>query len=110
MPSKTKEKNAAIAARTAAASKLPKELVDQSVQRPMTVREIQGFPAERYGTEVSPEFISTVTDAVMAEVAAWQARPLEPRWTRAGGARGTDLDRKAKHGQQPCAADYAQHP
>ena len=45
--------------------------------RGMTVREIQGFLAEQYGTEVSPEFISSVTDAVMAEVTAWQARPLE---------------------------------
>ena len=35
--------------------------------RGMTVREIQGFLAEQYGTEVSPEFISSVTDAVMAE-------------------------------------------
>jgi putative transposase len=34
--------------------------------RGMTVREIQGFLAEQYGTEVSPEFISSVTDAVMA--------------------------------------------
>jgi transposase-like protein len=46
--------------------------------RGMTVREIQGFLAEQYGTEVSPEFISSVTDEVMAEVTAWQARPLEP--------------------------------
>lgn len=46
--------------------------------RGMTVREIQGFLAEQYGTEVSPEFISSVTDAVMAEVMAWQSRPLEP--------------------------------
>jgi transposase-like protein len=46
--------------------------------RGMTVREIQGFLAEQYGTEVSPDFISTVTDAVMTEVGAWQARPLEP--------------------------------
>ena len=45
--------------------------------RGMTVREIQGFLAEQYGTEVSPEFISTVTDEVMAEVTAWQSRPLE---------------------------------
>jgi transposase-like protein len=30
-----------------------------------------------YGVEVSPDFISSVTDAVMAEVSAWQARPLE---------------------------------
>ena len=48
--------------------------------RGMTVREIQGFLAEQYGTEVSPEFISTVTDAVMAEVSAWQNRPLEPMY------------------------------
>jgi transposase-like protein len=46
----------------------------------MTVREIQGFLAEQYGTEVSPEFISCVTDEVMAEVTAWQARPLEPMY------------------------------
>lgn len=45
--------------------------------RGMTVREIQAFLAEMYGVEVSPEFISSVTDAVMAEVTAWQARPLE---------------------------------
>jgi transposase-like protein len=48
--------------------------------RGMTVREIQGFMAEQYGTEVSPEFISSVTDAVMAEVTAWQSRPLEPMY------------------------------
>ena len=48
--------------------------------RGMTMREIQGFLAEQYGTEVSPEFISSVTDAVMAEVTAWQARPLEPMY------------------------------
>jgi putative transposase len=48
--------------------------------RGMTVREIQGFLAEQYGTTVSPEFISSVTDAVMAEVTAWQARPLEPMY------------------------------
>jgi putative transposase len=29
---------------------------------------------------VSPEFISSVTDAVMAEVTAWQSRPLEPMY------------------------------
>ena len=48
--------------------------------RGMTVREIQAFLAEQYGTEVSPEFISSVTDAVMTEVTAWQARPLEPMY------------------------------
>lgn len=45
--------------------------------RGMTVREIQGFLVEQYGTEVSLEFISSVTDAVMEEVVAWQNRPLE---------------------------------
>jgi transposase-like protein len=48
--------------------------------RGMTVREIQSFLAEQYGAEVAPDFISSVTDAVMAEVAAWQARPLEPMY------------------------------
>jgi hypothetical protein len=48
--------------------------------RGMTMREVQGFLLESYGVEVSPEFISSVTDAVMAEVGAWQARPLEPMY------------------------------
>ena len=45
--------------------------------RGMTVREIQGHLAQMYSVEVSPEFISKVTDEVMAEVTVWQARPLE---------------------------------
>ena len=45
--------------------------------RGMTVREIQGVLAEKYGTQVSPDFIRSVTDEVMAEVTAWQQRPLE---------------------------------
>ena len=45
--------------------------------RGLTVREIQGYLAESYGTEVSPDLITTVTDGVLAEVTAWQARPLE---------------------------------
>jgi len=48
--------------------------------RGMTMREIQGFLLESYGTEVSAQFISSVTEAVMAEVTAWQARPLEPMY------------------------------
>jgi len=46
--------------------------------RGMTVREIQGYLAEAYGTEVSPDLISSVTDGVLAEVTGWQSRPLEP--------------------------------
>ena len=48
--------------------------------RGMTMREIQGFLKETYDTEVSPEFISSVTDEVMAEITAWQGRPLEPMY------------------------------
>ena len=48
--------------------------------RGMTVREIQAFLAEMYAIEVSPDFISTVTDAVHAEVTAWQQRALEPMY------------------------------
>ena len=45
--------------------------------RGMTVREIQAHLQEMYGAEVSPTLISSVTDAVMDEAKAWQARPLE---------------------------------
>lgn len=48
--------------------------------RGMTVREIQAHLAEMYAVEVSPEFISKVTDEVMGEVQAWQTRPLEPMY------------------------------
>ena len=46
--------------------------------RGMMVREIQAHLEEMYGAEVSPSLISTVTDAVVDEVKAWQARPLDP--------------------------------
>jgi putative transposase len=48
--------------------------------RGMTVREIQAFLAEMYAIEVSPDLISTVTDGIVAEVTAWQSRPLEPMY------------------------------
>ena len=48
--------------------------------RGMTVREIRAFLSEQYGTEVSHDFISSVTDAVLDEVTAWQQRPLEPMY------------------------------
>ena len=46
--------------------------------RGMSVREIVGHLRDLYGVDVSPGLISTVTDAVLDEVAAWQGRPLEP--------------------------------
>jgi putative transposase len=46
--------------------------------RGMSTRVITGHLLELYGVEVSPDLISTVTDAVLDEVAAWQQRPLDP--------------------------------
>jgi putative transposase len=48
--------------------------------RGMTVREIQGHLKDLYGTEVSPDLISRVTDAVLEEVKGWQNRPLDSVW------------------------------
>jgi len=45
--------------------------------RGMTTREIEGHLLEIYGVEVSPALVSQVTDAVVADVQAWQNRPLE---------------------------------
>jgi putative transposase len=45
--------------------------------RGMSTREIVGHLRDLYGIDVSPDLISAVTDAVLEEVAAWQARPLE---------------------------------
>jgi putative transposase len=45
--------------------------------RGLPTREIQKFLREIYAIDVSPDLISEVTDAVVAEVTAWQARPLE---------------------------------
>jgi len=45
--------------------------------RGMTMRQIQATLLEIYGLEVSPDLISTITDAVIEEVHQWQMRPLE---------------------------------
>src|SRR5216684_348643 len=45
--------------------------------RGMTTRDIQAQLQEMYGVEVSPTFISNVTEEVMDEVRQWQNRPLE---------------------------------
>ena len=44
----------------------------------MTVRDIQHHLVSTIGTDLSPETISKITDEVLAEVLAWQRRPLEP--------------------------------
>ncbi len=43
----------------------------------MSVRNILDTVEELYGIEVSPDLISTVTEAVMDEFKSWQTRPLE---------------------------------
>ena len=45
--------------------------------RGLSTRDIQAHLGEIYGTEVSPDLISRVTDAVLADAKAWQQRPLE---------------------------------
>ena len=46
--------------------------------RGMSTREIAGDVRDLYGVEVSADLISTVTDAVLEEITAWPARPLDP--------------------------------
>src|SRR5262245_42198951 len=48
--------------------------------RGLTVREIQAFLREMYAVDVSPDLITTGTDAVVTEVTEWQQRPLEPMY------------------------------
>jgi len=45
--------------------------------RGMTVRDIQSHLSELYGTEISRDLISTMTDGVLEEVAEWRNRPLD---------------------------------
>ena len=45
--------------------------------RGMTQGEIKGHLEEIYGVDISSSLISTVTDAVLDEVRAWQSRPLD---------------------------------
>jgi transposase-like protein len=44
----------------------------------MTTGDIQAHLQEIYGTEVSRETISKITDAVVEDMTAWQNRPLDP--------------------------------
>lgn len=44
----------------------------------LTTGEIQAHLAEIYGTDISRETISKITDEIVADMVAWQNRPLEP--------------------------------
>jgi putative transposase len=43
----------------------------------MTVRDISAHLSELYGTQIGRDTISTITDAVLADVQAWRTRPLD---------------------------------
>jgi len=64
--------------------------------RGMTVREIQGYLEEMYGIEVSPDFISQVTEAVMAE-----KRPLATVCLRIAQGRTRSLGANDAARQEP---------
>jgi len=55
----------------------PDDKIVSMYARGMTVREIRGHLEELYGIDVSPDLISTITDAVLETVAEWQSRPLD---------------------------------
>jgi transposase-like protein len=44
----------------------------------VSCRDIQDHLEHLYGVEVSPTFISNVTDKVLPQIQAWQSRPLAP--------------------------------
>jgi putative transposase len=43
----------------------------------MTTRDIEAHLEEVYGASVSRELISNITDVVVDEIKAWQARPFD---------------------------------
>ena len=53
------------------------EMVISLAAKGLTTGEISAHLAEVYGAEVSKETISTITDAVLEELAEWQNRPLD---------------------------------
>src|SRR5512144_3076574 len=69
--------------------------------RGLTVREIQAHLAEIYGTDVSPELISKITDAVLEDAKAWQTRPAGSRLPDRLPRRAGDQDPRRPGGQKP---------
>jgi putative transposase len=53
------------------------DMVISLVAKGLTTGEVQAHLAEIYGTEVSRETISTITDRVLDGLAEWQSRPLD---------------------------------
>ena len=90
--------------------------------RGMTQRESKGHLEEIYGVEVSPSLISTVTDAVLDEIRAWQTRPLDAVYpilyldalqvkVKSQGRAGRNLRKTApRQYSLVCAPEYARQP
>ncbi len=53
------------------------DIVISLVAKGLTTGEVQAHLAEIYGTQVSRETISTITDRVLEGLAEWQSRPLD---------------------------------
>ncbi len=89
MPSRTKLKNAAIAARSAALPKIPDELIDQFVTGPMTGEAVnaasmafkKALIERAMGAELG-HHLGYAAGAAKPEAGSttWQARPLEPMY------------------------------
>jgi putative transposase len=53
------------------------EAVISLYARGMTTREIEQHVKDIYGVEISPQFVSRVTEELQQQIAEWQSRPLE---------------------------------
>lgn len=53
------------------------EMVISLAAKGLTTGEVQAHLAEVYGTDVSRQTISTITDKVLEGMAEWQNRPLD---------------------------------
>ena len=79
--------------------------------RGMSTREIVGHLRELYGIDVSPDLISAVTDAVLEEIATWQARPLEPVYPWSSSTRsGSRSATRAWSATRPATSPWASAP
>jgi putative transposase len=45
--------------------------------RGMTTREIEQHVKDIYGVEISPQFVSRITEELQQQIIEWQSRPLE---------------------------------
>lgn len=66
------------------------EIVLSLTARGLTTGEVAAHFDDVYGTSVSKDTISRITDKVIEEMTEWQNRPLHRRLRRAQGAAGVD--------------------